>query len=166
MKFIIGFSHAKSFWQIGSTIIQEAEKRPYSHTYVRVKDATTGYDLVYQAGGKQGIHVVTYDGFKTGNVPVKEYEIEVPEAVGIFALRWMQTALGVPYSYLQIIRIAIGKVFHTTIANENGPTSMICSEFTGRVCSILGIRNAQRLDAFTPSDQDFLLEQRKIRRIL
>jgi hypothetical protein len=79
----------------------------------------------------------------------------------------MQKCLGVPYGYLQIIRIAIGKLFRTKVANDNGTQRMICSEFTARVCLILGIDPmTPRLDHFTPSDQDFLLESKKIRRIL
>lgn len=165
MKFIIGLSRAKSFWKLGSAVIAEVEKRPYSHAYIRVRDGITGLDLVYQATG-HGVNVITYSAFKTVNIPVREYEIEVPEAVGVRALQYMQQCLGISYGFIQIAWITISKIFRTSVANQNGTNKMICSEFTARVGILLGIDTTAKLDIFTPSDQDFLLESKQVKRLL
>ncbi len=162
MEITIGFSHASSAWMIGSKIIEDVEKRPFSHVYVKVTDLD-GIPMVYQASHGM-VNCVTYQGFKTANTVVKEYTLQCTPKQYQDTIIFLKENLGVPYSQSQIVMIGIKKVFHVEMNLHNGINEEICSELGARVCQILGINVGNDLDFTTPSDLDKILTKNNIPR--
>jgi hypothetical protein len=164
MNIIIGFSCAKSAWKIGSDIIKSVEKRPFSHVYIRTTDCD-GMDMIYQASEGM-VNCITYDGFKTANIPIKEYKLSGTQQQYNDIIYFLKTNLGVSYSYSQIAAISIKKLFHVEIDLHNGTQEEICSELGSRVAKLDGINVGNDLDFTTPSDLDEILTKNNIQRIL
>lgn len=161
MNIIIGFSRAKSAWAIGSTAIAAAEKRDYSHVYVRSYDAETSLQMVYQASHGY-VNSMTLDNFIVDNIIAKEYRLETTITQYTDIMRFMKSNLGVPYSRLQLCLIAIKKLFHFEVNIRNGDSAEICSEFGARVVQLDGINVGTDLDFMTPSDIDRILRSNNV----
>ena len=154
---IIGFSRSISFWKIGSRVIQEVEKRNYSHVYIRYVDPSTGIVMIAQASHGM-INEMSFAIFKQNNIIVKEYNLTATEKQFLDILIFIKQNLGKSYSMSQIFLIGIKKLFgfETTINNKD--TAFICSELGARICIILGIILNNNIDYETPSDLDTLLQ--------
>lgn len=162
MKVIyIGFSHAISPWVIGSTIIADSEKQPYSHSYIRAIDPETGLWMVYQASHGM-VNTMPFDNFKTVNIVVKEYKLTPIDVIYNKMIWFCKTNLGVPYSRLQLVFIAIKKLLHKELNINNKDSAFICSEFAAKVCLCAGIEIDGNLDYETPSDLDHTLAKNNI----
>lgn len=158
---IIGFSKARSPFAIGSKIIAAAEKSDFSHVFMRCPDTDTKLDMVYQASHGY-VNTMTYSRFTTQNVVVKEYTLPTTPEQHTEMLTFMKSNLGVPYSRLQIVIIAVKKLLHIKLDIHNGTSAEICSEFGARVAKIDGITTPSDLDYETPSDLDHLLHNNNI----
>ena len=166
MEIIIGFSRAKSFWKIGSKIIAEAEKRNYSHAYIKITDPTTEVNLVYQASLGM-VNLYNYDLFKEDNIVVEEYIIsDVPEDKAKELLTFLQKNLGKPYSKKMILLLSIKKLLGFEIKYTDNDTQFVCSELAARVIEIVeGIKLDINVDYVTPSDLNKLINKLNIPRL-
>lgn len=156
-KLIIGFSKAKSPWKLGSTVIRKVDCRNYSHCYIRYVDEVTKVELIAQAS-HGFVNLVSKAIFLEQNIIVKEYAIECTEVQHIDILTFIHSNLGKPYSKLQLILIGIKKLLHIELNIHDRDSSFVCSEFAARVCSIAGIKVADDLDYFGPSDLEVIVQ--------
>jgi hypothetical protein len=161
---IIGFSRSKSPWKIGSQIIQIGEKRNFSHAYIRYKCILTGVDIIAQAGHGY-VNEMNFEIFKEHNIVVEEYELICNENQYIDVIKFIRTNLGVDYSTMQIMFLAIKKLLRFEIKVYNKDKQFICSEFAARICEITGIRVPTHLDYFTPSDLNTLIKDIKLKKV-
>jgi hypothetical protein len=153
---IIGFSKARSPWKVGSKIIQEGERRDYSHVYVKYKDYLTNVVLITQASHGM-VNEMESSIFNDHNIVVKEYLLPTNEQQFIDIITFLKMNLGKPYSKLQLVFIAIKKAIGIEINIKNNDNAFICSELGARVCQIAKI-DTNDVDYTTPSDLDRLLE--------
>lgn len=157
-KFIIGFSRNRSPLKIGSKIIQEVEKRDFSHAYIRYIFPISGLWVVAQASHGY-VNEVSWELFKQDNIVVEEYEITCTEQHYIDMITFIQSNKGKPYDKLAIICIAVKKLFHFELNVRNRDAGFICSEFSARICGIVGIEVPKELDYETPSDINTLIKR-------
>jgi len=160
-QLIIGFSHARSPFAIGSSIIAISERQSYSHVYICCKDSDTDLDMVYQAS-RGYVNSMTYGRFQKANVICREYFLSCEDTTFKQIMKFMKSSLGLPYSRLQIIAIAIKRLFKIEINVYNRDAAFICSEFGTRVAQIGGIKYGKNLDFTTPEDVDKLLKANNI----
>jgi hypothetical protein len=150
-KIIIGFSKSKSPLKFGSLVIQEVEKRHFSHVYVRYTDEMTGIEIVAQAS--QGfVHEVNYDIFKEHNTIAEEYQLYCNGVQYEKIIHFIKTNLGEKYSYFQLFMIGLKKILHIEIPTRFTKKQYICSEFAAFVCKIAQTEIPQNLNYITPSD--------------
>lgn len=149
-KIIIGFSRAKSPWAIGSTLIQVSEKRNFSHAFIKYEDPITGLIMVSQASHGM-VHDCYIDEFLKANIIVEEYEIDCTDDQWLDFYTFNRKNQGVKYSTTQLFGLAVVKLFHIKLWFSNGDKEFICSEWAGRVCSILNKPMPNSLDDMTPS---------------
>lgn len=151
-KIVVGFSRSISPWKIGSKIIQEVEKRDFSHVYIRYSCPTTGVEVVAQASHGY-VNEVSFDIFQTQNIVVEEYEMFSTKDQFRDVLTFIQKNKGKDYSQMQIILIGIKKILHIELDQyENRDMAYICSEFGARIMQILGKQMPEHLDFVTPSN--------------
>jgi len=162
---IIGFSRAKSLLEIGSIIIAAADKEPYSHCYIRINDASTGLDMIYQAS-KGYVNCLTYNNFCTANLPVKEYQMAISDSMYINTLTLLQNNLGVKYGFMQLVAMGIKLVFGVKINFKFTDNEYICSQFAGVIAKYEGIKMPDDLKFQAPSDIDRLLAASNVSRVL
>lgn len=156
MNILIGFSKAKSIFKVGSTAIQLAEKREYSHAYIRYYSEEKQCDMVAQASHGY-VNEISFENFKKSNTVIKEYCMAVTPSQFKAVMFFIGSKLGTVYSKMQIVLIAIKKILLFEIKQYNKDKYFICSEFAGIVCRILGVKMPDNLDYCTPSDLDTLL---------
>lgn len=161
---IIGFSRARSIWKVGSTIIAASEKRDYSHVYIRYTDIVTGVELVCQASHGY-VNEVSWEIFKEDNIIVEEYDLQTTAAQTHEILTYLKQNLGKPYSKLQLVVIAIKKLFRISLKLRDGDKTFICSELGAKVCKFKNIIINDDLDLETPSDLNFVLKAHNIKRL-
>ena len=161
---IVGFSRARSPWKVGSKIISASEKRKYSHVYIRYKDSVTGVELVCQASHGY-VNEVSFEIFQEDNIIVEEYDLETTSEQTLEILTYLKKNLGKPYSILQLIFIAIKKLFKVNLKLRDGDKSFICSELGAKVCKFKKIPMNDDLDLKTPSDLNMVLKTHKIKRL-
>lgn len=161
MELIIGFSRAKSPFAIGSKAIAISEKTNFSHVFIKTNDLETGLIMVYQAS-HGFVNTITLNNFTVDNIIAKEYTLSVTPQEYTSILIFMKDNLGIPYSRLQLVLIAIKKLFHTELNIRNNSKAEICSEFGARVAKLDGINVGTDLDYETPSDLDKILTLNKI----
>lgn len=163
-KIIIGFSRAKSLWAIGSTIIQVSEKRNFSHAFIKYEDPITGLIMISQASHGM-VHDCYIEEFLKANIIVEEYEIDCTDQQWLDFYIFNRKHQGVKYSKTQLIALAAVKLFHIKLWFNNGDAEFICSEWAGRVCSILNEPMPDNLDAMTPSNLREQLLYLQVKRI-
>lgn len=157
MKIYVGFSSARDWWLIGSTIIKLGEKRSYSHAYLRYIDPVTNLNVLSQAS-HGAINQIEFSLFQKHNKVIKEYEFEITEEQFKLLQNTIKQNLGIPYGSLELIWISIKKVFHIELNIHDKNTTMICSEFVGMLLTVLNILKPDDLDYLTPSDLDTLIQ--------
>jgi hypothetical protein len=157
-KISIGFSKAKSIWKIGSTAIQLAEKREYSHVYISYFSEEKQCSMVAQASHGY-VNEISLQSFEQSNIIIKQYELAITDAQFNQALSFIGSKMGSLYSKMQILLIAIKKLIKFEIKQYNQDKYFICSEFAAIVCRILGVKVPANLDYVTPSDLDTILQQ-------
>src|ERR1039457_1974261 len=134
MKLVFGFSKAKGF-DVLSKIIEIEEKRPFSHDYMRLSEPT-GVEVVFQATGL-AVNLDSFDGFRTVETVVEEYEIELTGPQYLNVWHYILGKLGAPYSIMQLVRILIKKLTGIKLGNDG--QSEICSELATQMCEFLHI---------------------------
>lgn len=160
----IGFSRDKGF-SIGGAVIRAVEKTEYNHVYIRIPDYETGLDMIYQAIGS-GVVTMTYSMFCNNNIPVKEYQLITTPLQIMDILLFLKQNLGVSYGYMQIIAIAIEKIFHMTENLPGTDKTLICSELGAYIAKLDSIIIPKEAKFETPSDLDHLLISNNIQRTL
>ena len=142
MKIRVGFSYRKLLF---SRLLRWAERRPYSHVYIRYKHPITNQDLILHASGSS-IHTLTLENFRDlhHNIIVKEYEIEVSEDKVKDMMSFMFSQSGTPYGNIQLFGMAavkfmafLGKSIKNPLSDKKA--TMVCSEFCAYILSIGGI---------------------------
>lgn len=151
-KIVIGFSRSRSPWKIGSKVIQEVEKRDFSHAYVKFIEPITNIELIAQASNGF-VNMMAPEFFELHNVVVEEYEVELSDSQFLDIIKFIYSNLGKNYSYLQLVLIGIKKLFRIELNQlENKDMSYICSEFAARLLQIANKDMPEHLDFVTPSD--------------
>ncbi len=161
---IVGFSRSKSPWKVGSQAIQIAEKRNFSHAYVRYECILTKTQIVAQAS-KGFVHEMNYDIFQEHNIVCEEYILECAEEQYIEVIKFIRKNLGVDYSTMQIFFLSLKKLLRFEVKAYNRDKEFICSEFAARICEIAGVTVPTYLDYFTPSDLNTLIKDINLPRI-
>jgi hypothetical protein len=155
--FIIGYSRSRSPWKIGSKMIQEGEKRDYSHVYIRHTCSISGVEVVSQASHGY-VNEVSYEIFKEDNIIVEEYLIKCTDEEFVDIITFIQQNKGKEYDRLAILLIGIKKAFHFEVNVRNRDKEFICSEFSMRVCRVAKIDVPKELDYITPSDSNKIVQ--------
>jgi hypothetical protein len=157
--FIVGFSRSVAWYKIGSTVIQEVEKRNFSHVYIRYTDCLTSEQIISQAS-HGFVNETNFEIFKKENIVVKEYQIECSEEQYMEMMKFIKKYLGAKYSKLQILMIGVKKLLHLkTVKDFDKTMEFICSEWGSRICKIVGFDEfPENLDTYTPSDMDKTME--------
>lgn len=163
MKFIVGFSKAKSPWKFGSKIIQLVENRPFSHCYIRYDSPATGINLVSQASHGY-VNLVNSCVFFKENDQIEEYEIDCTDEQFKDIQIFTHKNLGVKYSQTELILIGIKKLFNIKLNIRDYDESFICSEWAARICQIDGIDLIDIIDQdyLTPSDFNEIIKNLNI----
>lgn len=159
MKITVGFSRAKDWWLIGSQTIQLAEKRPFSHCYIKYECPVTSMELIVQAS-HGCVNIMSYDRFQILNLVVEEYEYQVDDKKSNLFFSYINEMVGVPYSRFQLILIAIKKLFHFEVNIHNRDEAFICSELAAVICDMLDIIPdiQEDQDYITPSDLNKMIK--------
>lgn len=162
MKIIFGFSTPKKERML-SKLIRSVEKRPFSHSYVRLEDPF-GNDIIFQASGL-AVNICSLKNFLEVERIVEEYEIEIDDSMELELWNYIISRLGVSYSILQLVWILIKKITGAEIGHNNDK-AVVCSEESARVCVFLKRLIPDDLDYKTPSDfQKFCVQTMKKREI-
>lgn len=156
-KVILGYSRSRSPWKIGSKVIQETEKRNFSHCYIVYICPITGVKIVSQAS-HGFVNEMNYDIFCIQNVVVEEYSFNCSDEQFLTILKYMKLNLGKPYSKLQLVLIGIKKLLHFEINIRNGNEAFICSEWQANIAKMMGIEVPDELDYETPSDINLVIK--------
>lgn len=163
------FSRSQKPFAIGGWFIAEAEKRPYSHTAILYKCPISGELMIFQASLGM-VNCFNYEIFKEKNKVIKKYRLDCSPEKFIEFYSFKQKRLGRAYSKVQLLWIALNKLFQVkSWPSElyslvtNGEKSFICSEIAAISCMILNIDLStalknKELDFITPSDLDKILE--------
>lgn len=159
MKITVGFSSAKDWWLIGSTIIKLGEKRPYSHAYIRYKHPETGQNILTQAS-HGAVNQCLFENFQKDNKVIKEYEFEITDEQFDLLEQTIKENLGKPYGSWELVWISIKKLFHIELNIHDENATYICSEFVAMLLNVLNIIKPDDLDYLTPSDLDTLIQQK------
>ena len=157
MKISVGFSRNKAWYKVGSTAIELVEKRPYSHAFIRHTDPFTSRDMIAQAAHGM-VNEMSFVRFCEDNTVVKQYDFDITPDQYKTLIEAIEDNLGVPYGYMELIWIAIKKLFHVEVNIHDHDDTYICSEFVGRLLEILNIIKPADLDFLTPSDLDKLIQ--------
>lgn len=110
---------------LGAWAIQKWMKADYSHVYLRVYSQYTNQWLVYQASHGM-VHLRLWKWFFSGNEPVVEYELELPEQDLKNTIKIAQQLLGQPYGYLGLLKIVLRRCGFKVAGD--GLNSFHCSE--------------------------------------
>jgi len=140
---LIGFSTPKSKWSVFSFLIRLFEETPYSHTYIKVWSDVLGGYIVYQESGFS-MNAVNGEIFDQKEKIFAEYKIAVTEAQLFEIIHYSVENLGTPYGIRQIVGMLGARVLRQLGFKNaknpfaDGPKTMVCSEFVGRVLALLG----------------------------
>jgi hypothetical protein len=140
---IIGFSTPKNPLAVFSALIRVFEETPYSHTYIKIwSDVINGY-IVYQESGLV-MNAINGAVFDKKEKIFAEYKINVTEDQLSEIVKYSVDSLGIPYGVRQIAGMLSARVLRQlgfrNMKNPfaDGPKTMVCSEFVGRVLALLG----------------------------
>lgn len=133
-KIYIGFSYPNEF-KIGAYAIKKWMGTEYSHVYLRFESSVEGVPTnVYHAAHGM-VHFREFERFKTDNLIIKEYCLEISDADRIAALIQCMYLSGEVYGYTEL-----GKILITDIACSLGKEittydgkGYICSELVGKL---------------------------------
>lgn len=149
---IVGFSRSRSPWKIGSKVIQEVEKRDFSHAYIKFEEPITSLSMIAQASNGF-VNLMSEEIFESHNIIVEEYELELKDFEFIDILNFLYANMGKDYSLFQLVLIGIKKLLKIELSElENRDLAYICSEFAAKVLQIVRKPMPEHLDYVTPSD--------------
>lgn len=136
-----------------SKAIQLVEKRPYSHVYIKYVDELTKDVMIFQASHGD-VNVVSEAMFLASNIIIEEYEMQVLDSVYMTIRKKMNSLLGLKYSTLQILNIAVQKIFQTKDIKlvSNGNEQFICSELGYVILEEAYPKVIADQESVTPSD--------------
>lgn len=148
MKLVFGFSKRTGF-NLLSSLIRLVTNRPFSHAYVKFVEPNTGATVVFQASGLS-VNMIEYGNFLIKEVPIEEYQIEVPDQDVEIAFRYMYQQLGTNYGSLQLILDLIYIGFRIKLPFKS--TGEVCSEQAARLAKLIGLDIQGDPSYCTPSD--------------
>ena len=147
MKLIIGASRNN---KIGSKLIQWWMNTDYSHVYATWYLNDQDRNIVYQASHGL-VHFREYSNFKTDNIIVKEFEIEIScDQFKKFSQKCIDLA-GEPYSKLELLQVYICDISNNNIKFNDQP-GYICSELMCELMEDLGYKFDKPKYLVTPKD--------------
>jgi len=123
-RVVIGFSRPIKF-KIGAKLIMWADGSNFSHAYIRFESERWKTSFIYQATG-HGTHFMGGQNFRKINVPVEEFQIEVPDDVEAKVGSLCVSREGQPYAVKQVMGKAVVKLIQLltfgklTISNPLG----------------------------------------------
>lgn len=128
---VVGFSKAKSKWEVGSTLIAWWMGEDFSHTYFKFKEDMFQDWTVNQSTG-HGINYMAETSFLQNNVSVKEFSLNISDELYLEILTTCHVNAGVSYGYLQNIGILIVDLLAKVKINVRKnplPIGINCSEW-------------------------------------
>lgn len=142
MKITVGFSRHPGFAPI-SWLICAVEGTKFSHAYIKIRSDSLDRTLIYQATGV-GVYFVGEQHFLTKAKPIEEYDFEISDEAKKNFLQKAIDKTGLPYSKMQIVGIAIMRLFALfgkKISNpfKNGDKAYVCCELVDAALSELGL---------------------------
>lgn len=159
MKIYIGFSKPTNKYALFGTLIRWIEARPYDHVYIRLPEPMTQNYLIFQAS-KEMVNLYNVDIFKTSNISLKEYAIEITDNQYQLLWSFVISNLGIPYSLLEDFGILCMKIFHLTKNPFNKGLSVeFCSQLGATICPIVGVNIYKPPSSIDPSLLDYILSQ-------
>lgn len=118
------------------------EGTKFSHTYIRIRSESLERDLIYQATGS-GVYFIGSHAFDEHHETVKEFPIKISDGAKKKMLQWAIDMSGKKYGQLQLLGIAIKrlfKLFGKNIKNpfHNGNSMYVCTELVLEATKELG----------------------------
>lgn len=156
MKLVIGFSRSKDWYKLFSTAIQQAEKRNYSHVYIKHICPITKESIISQASHGL-VNDMNESVFLEESVIVEEYEIRLTSDEYLNIMKFIKRNLGKKYSYKQIFLISLKKLFRIQRNENNKDQEFICSELGARIVELATETRIANQDYVTPSDLNKLI---------
>mgnify|MGYP000644984026 CR=1 FL=1 len=114
-----------SKFKLGAWLIRIYQKTTFSHVAI-ISD-----NLVFQASHGM-VNCTHIDVFNQNNTILDTFNVN-PE---ILDMEYVYKQLGKPYSYFQVLRIALKFLTGIKISRENGDSQFICSEFVGKALKL------------------------------
>lgn len=134
---VVGFSKPVK-WKFLSWLIMKVEKTPFSHAYIKLYAKSYDRWLIYQATG-DGVFFWSEREFKNHSQVVFEKEILIEDQAKADAVTWCLDQLGKKYGKLQLVGIALSKLFGSNKLFNNGDKEFICSELAATVLEKAGV---------------------------
>jgi len=106
----IGFSKAHNRFGFLSRLISWYEQTPYSHVYLRFRDANTGFWLIAEAGHGE-VHLITHDNWTKRHKMITEAHFELEKDCYNDTMRFIFQRLQAPYSIMQNVGIVFYELF-------------------------------------------------------
>lgn len=154
----IGFSRPKKT-KILSWLIQKVQGTDYSHVYLKFTSEKLKRNLIYQASGLQ-VNFIGEQLFTEHCTVVKECKIDVCDDTYTKIMTFAVDRAGYPYSFKQLLNIAIYMITGKAKTFTSGREAYVCSELAGEILkNILKIAIEKNLDILTPEDIDKALEK-------
>jgi hypothetical protein len=111
------------------------ERRPFSHVSVQLAEPATQLPLIFQAS-KGMVNFFYKAEFDKHNVVTHSYEVPTTSLQYLEIWTYAVQKMGSDYSWLNLVSIAMAKVFKVKSWFNDGDNSNICSELAARVCAI------------------------------
>jgi hypothetical protein len=141
MNVYFGFSYRKAKF---SKFLRWAEKRPYSHCYVKYVNHVTKKPLILHAA-VLSVHTLSTDRFYNhGNRIVKEYVISVDDPQKVKdIIGFIQDMSGADYGWKQLFGMCIARTaafFGIKIKNPFADQlkTLVCSEYCAKLANLTG----------------------------
>lgn len=125
MKVTVGFSRHKGFAPM-SSLIRWYMGTEFSHTYFKVQLQGLDTPSVLQATGK-GVSMCSYSNFLAHNAVVREFSLEVSDALFYRIYNDFHLQAGTKYGYWQNLGILIARAFKLKI--NPFQDGIVCSEY-------------------------------------
>jgi hypothetical protein len=152
-RLIIGLSRPTT-WKPFSWAIQTALNTDYDHAYIQLEFPEYGRDIIFQASGLE-VNFMSLDIFNSKETITNEWAVEVTDKQYIQIMNFFFSVVGRPYSIMDIVAIALFKIFGKKLLRGDGEKAFICSELVGYTMILAGImkkEDEKSMDYFMPTD--------------
>lgn len=141
-----------------SRVIRWFTKSKVSHALITFRDETLDKTFAMEANGR-GFMIVPWAKWRTGNVMVARYSLDVPEEAQMESLRGLAEFLGSQYDYISILGFALRRFLGRMRNPFDTSSKLVCSEAVARFLHLTGVPSLQYFDDYgTWAPEDLLKE--------